>query len=138
MKRTERAAPSSGYRTSAFWRLYDRLAQSFDHARGWDRLPRPLGLLVLIGVRNILRQRNLYDTDHLPSVDVPPVGPWRGEDRTPRTPDGTYNDLQHPPMGRAGSRFGRHIPLTNGGRPPIPHLLYPHSPAVRRPPPTPP
>jgi hypothetical protein len=28
-----------------------------------------------------------------------------------RSVDGTYNDLEHPDMGRAGDRFGRNIPL---------------------------
>ena len=37
-------------------------------------------------------------------------------ERTPehlvaRSVDGTYNDLDHPAMGRAGARFGRNIPL---------------------------
>src|SRR4051812_2899169 len=132
MNRTEPAAPSSGYRTSSFWRVYDRVAQRLDQARGWDRLPKPLGLLVLIGVRNNLRQRNLYDTDHLPSVDVPPVGPWKPEYRTQRTADGTYNDLRHPEMGRAGSRFGRNIPLDKVGRQPVADLLDPNPRLVSR------
>src|SRR3954451_7904559 len=138
MKRIERAAPSSGYRTSSFWRFYDRLAHRLDYARGWYRLPRPLGLLVLIGVRNILRQRNLYDTDHLPSVDVPPVGPWKPEYRTQRTADGTYNDLQHPEVGRAGSRFGRNIPLDKVGRQPVADLLDPTHRVAALPDPNPP
>ena len=33
-----------------------------DRRFGWNRLPGPLGVLTLIGVRNRLRQRNLYDT----------------------------------------------------------------------------
>src|SRR5690349_8405364 len=105
-----RRSGSSGYRGSIGWQVFDRLAQFVDQRRGWHRTPTPLGLLVLIGVRNILRRRNLHDTDHLPSMDVAPVPPWRPEYRTQRTPDGTYNDLEHPAMGRAGSRFGRNTP----------------------------
>ena len=30
---------------------------------------------------------------------------------TARTVDGTYNDLSAPPMGAAGTRFGRNVPL---------------------------
>src|SRR4029079_5414265 len=55
------------YRSSWFWRVVDGLAQTVDHKVGWDKLPLPGGLLVLIGVRNILRQRNLFD----PSTVVP-------------------------------------------------------------------
>ena len=38
------------------------LTDWLDRRFGWDRLPRPLGLLTLIGVRDRLRQRNLCDT----------------------------------------------------------------------------
>src|SRR4051812_33236691 len=119
MKPTDSAARSSGYRKAGFWRIFDRIAQALDQLKGWHRLPTPLGLLVLIGVRNILRRRNLHDTDTLPSADVPPVGPWKPEYRTQRTVDGTYNDLANPAMGRVGSRFGRNIPLDEVGRQPI-------------------
>jgi len=110
---------SAGYRNTPFWRAFDRVAEVLDRRRGWHRLPTPLGLAVLIGLRNILRKRNLYDTDQLPSTGVAPVGPWRPQYRTQRTHDGTYNDLDHPAMGRAGSRFGRNIPLDKVGRQPI-------------------
>ena len=38
------------------------LTDWLDRRFGWDRLPGPLGVLTLVGVRNRLRQRNLYDT----------------------------------------------------------------------------
>ena len=132
MKPTDSAAPSSGYRKSLFWRCFDGVGQALDQLKGWHRLPKPLGLLVLIGVRNVLRQRNLYDTDHLPSVDVPPVGAWKPEFRTQRTADGTYNDLEHPAMGRAGSRFGRNVPLDKVAHQPIADLLDPNPRVVSR------
>ncbi|MGH9260737.1 MAG: peroxidase family protein, partial [Acidimicrobiales bacterium] len=47
----------------------------------------------------------------LPAVDVPPVGAPGPRHVTSRAPDGSYNDLESPAMGRAGSRFGRNIPL---------------------------
>ena len=104
--------PGAGYRRTPFWRIYDWIAQTIDHRRGWDKLPVPGGLAVLIGIRTILRQKNLYD----PSTAVPIVNAEPVPERTPehlvaRSVDGTYNDLDHPDMGRAGARFGRNIPL---------------------------
>src|SRR5687768_9513873 len=101
----------SRYRRSLGWRIFNRAAQATDHRFGWHKLWTPVGLAVLTGVRNILRQRNLYDTTRLPSEGVAPVPPWRPQYATTRTPDGTYNDLSDPAMGRAGSRFGRNVPL---------------------------
>jgi hypothetical protein len=103
-----------GYRNTFWWRIYDGAAQAADRAVGWDKLPRVLGLLVLVGLRNTLRQRNLYDTSVLPSA-VPPKVPDPGpETFTTRTPDGSYNDLGQPPMGMGGTRFGRNVPLRWG------------------------
>ena len=106
-----KSTAGSGYRRSLGWRIFNKLAQAADHRVGWHRLPTPLGLAVLTGVRNILRQRNLYDTTQLPSDGVAPVPSRRPEFATARTADGTYNDLSDPAMGRAGSRFGRNVPL---------------------------
>jgi hypothetical protein len=104
--------PGADYRTSLFWRLFDRAARSVDSAVGWDKLKLSGGLAVLIGVRNIYRQKNLFD----PSTQVPVVGGPTAPPRTPehlvsRSVDGSYNDLEHPSMGMAGARFGRNIPL---------------------------
>src|SRR5438445_7215707 len=103
-----------GYRNTFLWRIYDGAAQAADRAFGWDKLPRVLGLLVLVGLRNILRQRNLYDTSALPSAVTPKVPDPGPETLTTRTPDGAYNDLAHPAMGMAGTRFGRNVPLRWG------------------------
>ncbi len=103
-----------GYRNTLWWRIYDEAAQAADRAFGWDKLPRVLGLLVLVGLRNILRQRNLYDTSALPSAVTPKVPAPGPETLTTRTPDGSYNDLDHPAMGMAGTRFGRNVPLDWG------------------------
>ncbi len=42
--------------------LLSKTAGFLDHRFGWDRLPRPLGVLTLVGLRQTLRKRNLYDT----------------------------------------------------------------------------
>ncbi len=123
---------SGGYRSSLAWRVFDRGAQALDQRSGWDKLPTPLGLLVLIGVRNVLRKENLTATETLPTEHTVPVPPWRPEYRTQRSPDGTYNDLQAPAMGRAGARFGRNIPLEDVRRTPIPDLLEPNPRTVSR------
>ena len=106
------AVPGADYRKTPFWRVYNRIAQWIDHGVGWDKLPLPGGLAVLIGVRTVLRQKNLHD----PSTVVPIVNAAPVPERTPahlvgRSVDGTYNDLDFPDMGRAGARFGRNIPL---------------------------
>ncbi len=64
----------SEYRSGLFWRLFDAVSQALDRRIGWHRLPTPLGLLSLIGVRNILRRRNLFDTEQLPSTGTAAAG----------------------------------------------------------------
>jgi Animal haem peroxidase len=104
---TTNAKPRPGWLVRGF----DAAAQAVDHRIGWDKLPKPLGLLVLIGLRNILRQKNLYDTNVAPSKDLPPINPYTSAVLTARTADGTFNDMRQPRMGMAGARFGRNIPL---------------------------
>src|SRR5262249_59223600 len=89
---------SKGYHQAAFWTLYEKLAELADRKIGWHRLPVPLGLAVLIGIRDVLRKNNLYDTSGLPAANVPPVPPATPEVRTTRSLDGTYNDLAQPRM----------------------------------------
>ncbi len=117
--------PGGGYRSSLFWRVFDTAARLADHRVGWDKLPRPLGLAVLVGVRNTLRRENLYDTSGQPAVDLPPVSGADPRDQTARTPDGTYNDLDDPAMGMAGSRFGRNVPIESTWPEPEPSILAP-------------
>ncbi len=90
-------------------RLYDATAEAIDRRIGWDKLPLPLALLVLIGLRNVLRKKNLYDTGRGP-LDRPDVDA-HPRYMTARTLDGTYNNLDDPLMGSLGSRFGRNVPL---------------------------
>lgn len=102
---------SGGYRQAWPWRLYNSVAELVDRKLGWDKLPTVLGLLVLIGLRNTLREKNLQDTNVAPAVNLPPVEPFRSDVLSQRTDDGTYNDLSDPRMGMARARFGRNIPL---------------------------
>jgi hypothetical protein len=78
----------------------------------WHKLPTPFGLLKLVQFRGKLRQNNLRDTSQLPNTDkLPKPAPSGDRHLKARTSDGSYNDLQHPEMGMAGTRFGRNVPL---------------------------
>ena len=89
--------------------LFTDAAEKLDRRYGWDKLLWPFGLVILIGLRNRLREKNLYDTGR-GSLDKPDVSE-HPRYLTARTLDGTYNDLDDPLMGRLGSRFGRNVPL---------------------------
>ena len=41
---------------SPFKSLFDGVAERLDRRYGWDRLPRPLAIVTLIGLRSILRR----------------------------------------------------------------------------------
>ncbi|MGH3817914.1 MAG: peroxidase family protein, partial [Pseudonocardiaceae bacterium] len=80
-----------------------RVAEGIDRRIGWDKLPPALGLPVLVGLRDRLRQENLFDTG-VPEIGGLPPSQWAY-----RTPDGTWNDRVHQMMGAAGTRFGRNV-----------------------------
>jgi hypothetical protein len=89
--------------------LFNDVAEQVDRRVGWDKLPLPLAIPTLIGLRNRLREKNLYDTGRGP-LDEPDVDD-HPRYLTARTLDGTFNDLDDPLMGSLGSRFGRNVPL---------------------------
>jgi hypothetical protein len=106
--------------------LYSSFTEWVDHRIGWDRVPWPLGLFVVLGLRFRLRAQNLYDSGR-GVLDVPPAGDeWHVDHLTARTIDGTYNDLEDPLMGALGSRFGRNIPLDHAFPDPDDRLLEPN------------
>ena len=106
--------------TGALSRSGSRLAELADRSIGWARLPTPLGIAVLLGLRNQLRQQNLYTTGR-GRMDRPPCEGSNVADHVgARTLNGTYNDLDDPLMGSLGSRFGRNVP---------PEYTYPEEPA---------
>jgi heme peroxidase len=96
-------------------RLFTRWTQSLDQKYGWHTYPLPVGLMILIGLRTILRQKNLYDTTGVKLTGKSsPSSTGQGSGYlTARTVDGTYNDLEHPTMGSVGTRFGRNVPLND-------------------------
>ena len=48
-----------------------KLAVWLDHRFGWYRLPKPLGILVLAELRDLLRDKNLHDTGQPMGLSVP-------------------------------------------------------------------
>src|SRR4051812_2150859 len=94
---------------SLFSRLFSRATEALDRKFRWHKLPLPLGLLTLVGLRMRLRESNLYDTSSASPTKVPP--PDDGRHLTARTADGTFNDLENPTMGSAATRFGRNVPV---------------------------
>jgi hypothetical protein len=106
--------------------LLSKTAGILDRRFGWDRLPKPLGVLTLVGLRQTLRKQNLYDTgvsDVVAPTDV---------DTSARTLDGTHNDLGRPTMGMIGQRFGRNVPIAITQPEPAPDILEPNPRLVSR------
>ena len=109
-------------------RMLSGPAQFLDRRLGWDRLPKPVGILALVGLRERLRRRNLHDTETGRPVTPPP----RPDDLEVRQPDGTWNDLDSPSMGAVGARFGRNVPLRYTFPEELPALLDPSPREVSR------
>lgn len=91
-------------------RFMSRVAEKTDRTIGWSRLPRPLALAVLVGLRHQLRAYNLYDVGRGPADQPPNHGEAFGNHVGARTLNGTDNDVDDPLMGSQGSRFGRNVP----------------------------
>jgi hypothetical protein len=94
------------YRPSSSHKVLAAVSRVVDHRFGWDKLPVPLGLLTLLGIRETLREKNLYDSYE----EDAPAGPPETSTRDIRTVDGSFNDLASPTMGMARTRFGRNVP----------------------------
>lgn len=79
----------------------------------WHRLPVRLSVLNLETLRQVLRRRNLLDTEPReapPRARPVPPSPPREEALAFRTFDGSGNDVSAPAMGAVGSAFGRNLP----------------------------
>lgn len=79
---------------------------------------------MLVGIRDALREHNLYDTyqGHPPQApELPPT-----DYLAARTANGSYNDLSEPSMGMANTRFGRNVPLDTGRAEQLPELMDPN------------
>jgi len=91
--------------------LFVSASQALDRTVGWPNLPKLIGALVLVGNRTLLRERNLYDTSSSLSTPAPEPSVEGTRHLTARSADGSNNDLSHPTMGRADTRFGRNVPI---------------------------
>jgi len=109
-------------------RMLSGPAQLLDRRVGWDRLPKPIGIVVLVGLRERLRRRNLHDTETGRTVAPAP----RPDDLDVRTIDGTWNDLDSPGMGAVGARFGRNVPVRHTFPEELPAVLDPSPREVSR------
>lgn len=78
--------------------------------KSWHQLPSlTLQVANLTKLRKDLRDKNLFEVpDSRPRGGL---GPVTDEVRRARTPDGSFNDLELPEMGMAGTAFGRNVPL---------------------------
>jgi Animal haem peroxidase len=132
LRRLRRPGETAGYRQTPAWRAYDAACAAADRSIGWDRLPTPLGLAALIGLRNILRQENLYDTTSEPAAGAAQAPPMEPRFRVTRSPQGAYNDPDDATMGMAGTRFGRNVPLEATRREPDDELMQPNPRRVSR------
>lgn len=92
----------------------------------WHRLPTLVGAFSLIGTRRELREKNLHDTETVELVVPDGAPPAPANHRSARTVDGSFNDLDHPLMGAAGTRFGRNVPLAFTNPEPEPLILDPN------------
>ena len=91
--------------------LIIKLTRAWNLRVPWYTLPYWVALVNFIGMRMLLRDQNLYDTQTLPAVDPKVERPQETRHLYVRSADGTYNDLSVPRMGSAGTRFGRNFPL---------------------------
>ena len=126
---TPMSKPSFAARTFVGWfgRLNDR--------RPWHRLPLPVALLNLIALRVQLRENNLTDTRTPdPSGRRPGVtlADCPHQAARFRTPDGSYNALDDPDMGMAGTRFARNVALDKAFPESMPGLMEPNPHTISR------
>ncbi|HKP58231.1 MAG TPA: peroxidase family protein [Polyangiales bacterium] len=120
-------------------RQRSRAIETINRLVPWHKLPTWLGLANLIELRETLRAENLHDTNGIdpghPGPAPAPVGlaadgvkplPADSSVLRVRSADGSYNDLESPRMGMAGTRFGRNIPLSEIETPSPTALLTPN------------
>ncbi|MGH2751690.1 MAG: peroxidase family protein [Actinomycetota bacterium] len=115
-----------------FARMWTASANAIDNRWHWDRLPRPLGIFTLAGLRNLYRQKNLYDTRTTSPTRDAVTKEGRPTNINTRTLEGSYNDLNDPAMGSIGSRFGRNVPIEHTHPERTPDILEPNPRLISR------
>jgi hypothetical protein len=108
-----------------------RAIETINRLVPWHKLPLLLGLANLRELRQTLRTENLHDTNRIDAegshahASVQPASAG-SEVLRARTSDGSYNDLESPRMGMAGTRFGRNVALDAVKTPTPTELLTPN------------
>jgi hypothetical protein len=95
---------------TALFNLVATVATKLDHTFGWDHLPLPLGVMTLFGLRQRLRERNLYAVDTGPPPARALAEARLSVNAWSRDREGRFNDLESPMMGAAWTPFGRNSP----------------------------
>ncbi len=95
------------YHDGLLQRFLDVVYRAINFFERWDRLPTLLAAVNLGVLRDRLRAHNLHHTGY----GIGASGDWSvGKERW-RSPDGSFNSLDHPRVGMAGTRFGRNFEL---------------------------
>jgi hypothetical protein len=89
-------------------RFMDVVYRAINLIERWDRLPTWLATINLAVLRDRLRAHNLHHTGY----GIGTSDNWSAGRERWRSPDGSFNSLDHPRMGMAGTRFGRNFPLS--------------------------
>src|SRR5262249_22185635 len=113
--------------------LYVKFFELFNLFVTWDKLPTFMAILNLGALREVLRQKNLYNTSDIAVTEpkgLRPTVPYDTRYLYEREQDWQFNDLSNPTMDNAtlnpndpligakftlsnpGARFGRNIPLS--------------------------
>lgn len=118
-----RVVEDAGGRPTLWSKLFNFGFRVLNALIPWYRLRTVVGSLNLLALRNELREHNLHDTSggltndvrvrNLNPTEKAAAAPleWKAEFRSQRTADGTFNSIEDPLMGSAGTRFGRNTPL---------------------------
>ena len=102
--------------STAFVNLVATLATRLDRTFGWDHLPLPLGVITLFGLRQRLRERNLYAVDAGPPPAQALAEARLSVNAWSRDREGRFNDFEAPMMGAAKTPFGRNSPWVGDAR----------------------
>src|SRR5258708_37550027 len=87
-------------------RLLNVVYRAINFFERWDRLPTLIGAVNLGVFRDRLRAHNLHHTGYGEGTS----GDWGAGNERWRSPDGSFNSLDHPRMGMAGRPGGPHFP----------------------------
>jgi hypothetical protein len=105
-----------------FGKVNSTVFRQVNRVTDWWNLPTPVALLNLRGLRDDLRESNLFDT-RAPSNGEAPT---RDDLPKHRTYDGSNQDPTDPEMGKAGTRFGRNSPTDATEPEPMPQRMEPN------------